>query len=53
MSNNDIKRVLDAHSVPYYEHGEHLFADCMNCDNDDYIEVTSWSKRKLYAWLGY
>ena len=56
MKIDRIKKILDAHSVPYYIKNNHIFADCMFafCEKFEIVEdVTDWSKPQLYAWLGY
>ena len=56
MDISKIKKILDAHSVPNYIKGGHIFADSMlsGCAMFEIVEdVTDWSKSQLYAWLGY
>lgn len=56
MSNETIKRTLDAHSVPYREAGRHIYADSMDASIPTFaavIDVTGWTFQQLLAWLGY
>lgn len=56
MEINRIKKILDAHSTPYYVEGGHIFADCMFAFREKFEiveDVTGWSRSQLYAWLGY
>lgn len=51
-----IKKILDAHSVPYYIKDDHIFVDCMLAFHEEFEVVedaTGWSEEKLYQWLGY
>lgn len=48
-----IKKILDAHSTPYYIKCGRIFADCMFAFREKFEDVTGWSKSQLYAWLGY
>lgn len=56
MAKNYICRVLEMHSVPYFEKDGRIFADSMLADAELFEEVedvTDWSKSELYCWLGY
>lgn len=56
MKISRIKKILDAHSVPYYIKGGRIFADCMFAFHEKFEiveDVTGWSRSQLYAWLGY
>ena len=46
------KKILD----PNYTKGGRLFADCMIAGTaifEEVEDVTDWSKKELYEWLGY
>lgn len=53
MEISRIKKILDAHSTPYYIKGGRIFADCMFAFHEKFEDVTGWSKTQLYVWLGY
>nr|DAP10262.1 MAG TPA: hypothetical protein [Caudoviricetes sp.] len=56
MENRKIKKILDAHSVPYFEKEGRIYADYMLSGSDLFEEVedlTGWSMERLRAWLGY
>lgn len=56
MEISRIKKILDAHSTPYYTKDGHIFADCMFAFREKFEiveDVTDWSRSQLYAWLGY
>lgn len=56
MKIETIKKILDAHSVPNYINGGHIFVDSMLAGNEIFEaveDVTDWSKSQLFAWLGY
>lgn len=53
MEISRIKKILDAHSTPYYIKGGRIFADCAFAFHEKFEDVTGWSKSQLYAWLGY
>lgn len=56
MSMNQIKRILDAHSVPYKEQGGRVLADSMEAFTElfEHVEdVTDWTRGRLFGWLGY
>ncbi len=56
MENLAIEKILKAHSVPYYEKNGRIFADSMLAGTEIFEEVedvTGFSKKKLYEWLGY
>lgn len=51
-----IKGILISHSIPFYEKNGEIFADSMLAHTEmfQYVEnVSRWSKRELYVWLGY
>lgn len=56
MGNKNIKKILDAHSVPNFEKGGRIYADSMLAGSGLFEEVedlTGWSMEKLWEWLGY
>lgn len=56
MTLKQIESILKEHSVPYYIENDHIYADSMIADTEifDSVEnVTEWTKKKLYTWLGY
>lgn len=56
MEISRIKKILDAHSTPYYTKDRHIFANCMYAFHEKFEiveDVTGWSRPQLYAWLGY
>lgn len=51
-----IQKILDNHSVPYYVWRGRIYADAMTAGVpvfDEVIDVTDWTIRELYEWLGY
>ena len=51
-----IQKILDNHSVPYYVWRDRIYADAMSAGVpvfDEVIDVTDWTIRELYEWLGY
>ncbi len=42
--------VLDMHNVKYFESGLRIFIDE---DPVNVIEITDWTIRQVYEWLGY
>lgn len=56
MTIKEIKKILDNHGVPNYTDGDKIFADSMisTIKKFEVVEdVTKWSRKKLYVWLGY
>lgn len=56
MTIKQIENILKQHSVPYYIENGCTYVDSMisNTEVFERVEnVTRWSKRKLYTWLGY
>lgn len=55
MTNAMISRILDMHYIPHYEENGKIFADTMEVSEKfaQVEDVTGWSKRKLFDWLGY
>lgn len=56
MTLKHIENILKSHNVPYYIENGCIYADSMVSDTDvfEHVEnVTNWTKKKLYSWLGY
>ena len=56
MTNKVIAKMLDLHSVPYYEEKGHIYADSMISRLDlwdQVIDLTNYTRRQLLDWLGY
>lgn len=56
MSIKAIGKMLDLHSVPWYEENGHIYADSMLAKHQlwDIVEdLTNYSRRQLLDWLGY
>ena len=58
MSNKTIAKILKMHSINYrINDAKHIFAEEIYTINantySDFIDVTGWSHKKLYLWLGY
>lgn len=56
MTALQIKRILDLHSVPYYEKEGRIYADSMISGKklfDEVLDVTDWTRSRMAAWLGY
>lgn len=56
MNNQQIIKILDAHSIPYKIEDGHVIADSMLADADlfeETVDVTGWTKKQLLDWLGY
>ena len=58
MNNEMIAQILKAHSINYkIDEAGRIFAEEVYTLNrriySEWINVTSWSYDKLYAWLGY
>ena len=56
MTTAQIKRILDAHGVDYYERDGRVYADSMEAGArmfERVEDVTEWSAKKLRDWLGY
>ena len=56
MTNNQIIKILNAYSIPYYEKDGRIFADSMLSGTSRFEEVedfTGCTKKQLYEWLGY
>lgn len=56
MTNAQIKQILKNHSVPHYELNGNIYADSMiggTAIFEEVINITTWSREKLFQWLGY
>ena len=56
MAINYIEKVLTAHSIPYYIENNQIFADSMiafTAQFEKVENVTNWTKKNLFCWLGY
>ena len=54
MTNEMIEKILNAHYVPYYIADGNIWADEMLAYSDpSYVNVSGYSKKELYDWLGY
>lgn len=56
MIQSKIIRILNAHSVPYYEADGRIYADSMLSGTEVFEkveDVTDWTLKSLLAWLGY
>ena len=56
MEGAQIKQILTAHSVPFYEEAGNIYADSMIGGTAIFEEtknVTNWSRKQLLSWLGY
>lgn len=56
MDQSKIIKILDAHSVPYYESNGRIYADSMLSGTELFEKVenvTDWTCEMLFDWLGY
>jgi hypothetical protein len=56
MTPAQIKQILKNHSVPYYELNGNIYADSMiggTARFEIVHNVTTWSRKELFDWLGY
>lgn len=57
MTKGRLKRILRDHGVPFKEVNGRVLADCFLVVGPQGIwkseDVTDWSPKKLYVWLGY
>ena len=56
MTNQQIGKMLELHSVPFYEENGHIYADSMIAFTqlwDKVEDLTNYSRRQLLDWLGY
>lgn len=56
MTEKQITTILKQHSVPYKIENGHILADTMQAFTPVFyetVDVTSWTEKKLFAWLGY
>ena len=58
MAAETIKRILDDHSIDYMEIEGYIvaferWADTEGKHGINFIDVTGWSRKQLFDWLGY
>ena len=58
MNNKTISQILKAHSINYkIDETGRIFAEEVYTINantySDFIDVTGWTHKKIYLWLGY
>lgn len=56
MTEKQITTTLRRHSVPYLIQNGHILADSMEAGKDLFsstVDVTMWTAKQLFAWLGY
>lgn len=57
MNNNTIASILKQHSINYKIENNRIYAEEVYTINTNvytnYIDVTGWTHKKLYLWLGY
>ena len=56
MTIQTIEQILKNHGIPYYKRNGNIYADSMisGTARFEYVEnVTTWTRTKLFAWLGY
>lgn len=56
MTLKQIENILKLHNVPYYIENDCIYADSMIADTEIFEctkNVTQWTQKQLYAWLGY
>lgn len=56
MTTDTIIRILNLHSIPYQVCGDHILVDSMIAGTTLFErteDVTDWTRRQLYSWLGY
>lgn len=56
MTQKQIIRILKQHSVPYIIQNDRILADSMQAFTplfSETVDVTSWTAKQLYSWLGY
>lgn len=56
MSKKEIINILESHSIPYYIKNNQIYVDSMLVHTKifEHVEnITRWSKKRLYNWLGY
>lgn len=50
------RKILNMHGIPYFEKNNNIYADTMEAGTKKFekcANVTEWSIKKLYEWLGY
>lgn len=56
MGVTKIEEILKAHNVPYYIESGRIYADSMAAfaaKFEEVIDLTEYTKKELYHWLGY
>lgn len=57
MSNKNIVRILNLHCIYYMIDAGRIFAEEVYTVNgkiySNFIDVTGWTHKELYSWLGY
>ena len=56
MKLSQIRAILDAHFIPYFEEGGRIYADSMEGGTSLFEKVedcTDWSVAQMRDWLGY
>ena len=56
MTEKQITKILDQHSVPYIIQGGRVLADSMEAFTPLFsktVDVTNYTRFQLYSWLGY
>lgn len=56
MTAERIAKILEQHSVPFYEQNGRIYADSMIGGTElfeEIIDVTEWTADELFDWLGY
>lgn len=56
MSINQIAKILDLRSIPYFTENDRIYADSMIVGTEIFEnveDVTNWTPQALSEWLGY
>ena len=56
MTEKQITTILKQHSIPYMIQNGRILADSMQAFTplfSETVDVTGWTVKKLYSWLGY
>ena len=56
MTAKRIAKILEQLSVPFYEQNGRIYADSMLSGTklfEEIIDVTEWTRKELFDWLGY
>ena len=56
MKEREIISILKAHYIPYRIENGQIYADTMECGTEVFenvVNVTNWSRKRLFDWLGY